>query len=102
MFFVTAHVLTEECEGETPMIPSDIMDYSISQSKKTDLSTTLQVMASPGQSIESIPGSDISTDPVVRCVQLNDSIQLLYGFERNSIFIVPRGTNYFPRRSRGK
>jgi hypothetical protein len=23
-------------------------------------------------------------------------IQLLYGFERNSIFIVPRGTNYFP------
>jgi hypothetical protein len=31
-----------------------------------------------------------------------DITQLLYGFERNSIFIVPRGTNYFPRRSRGK
>lgn len=64
-------MLTEECEGETPMIPSDIMDYSISQTKKTDLSTTLQVMASPGQTIESIPGSDSSTDPVVRWVIFN-------------------------------
>lgn len=62
----TAHVLTEECEGETPMIPSDIMDYSISQTKKTDLGTTLKVLASPSQSLESIPGSDHSTDPVVR------------------------------------
>lgn len=64
----TAHVLTEECEGETPMIPPDIMDYSISQTKKTDLSTTLKVLASPSQSVESIPGSDHSTDPVIRCV----------------------------------
>ena len=65
----TAHVLTEECEGETPMIPSDIMDYSISQTKKTDLGTTLKVLASPSQSLESIPGSDHSTDPVVRWAQ---------------------------------
>lgn len=69
-YVFTAHVLTEECEGETPMIPSDIMDYSISQTKKTDLSTTLKVLASPSQSVESIPGSDHSTDPVIRCVMV--------------------------------
>ncbi|XP_061176526.1 exportin-4-like [Saccostrea echinata] len=65
---ISTHVLTEECEGETPMIPSDIMEYSICQTKKTDLSTTMKVLASPGQSIESIPGSDISTDPVIRLI----------------------------------
>lgn len=68
LVLITTHVLTEECEGETPMIPPDIMDYSISQTKKTDLSTTLKVLASPSQSIESIPGSDHSTDPVIRLI----------------------------------
>lgn len=65
MFF-SAHVLTEEAEGETPMIPSDIMEYSIGQAATVDINTTLKVLASPGERVDAIPGGIQSTDPVVR------------------------------------
>ena len=65
-FLFIAHVLTEESEGETPMIPSDIMDYSIKQSSDIDLNTTLKVLASPSSSIDSIPGASTHSDNVIR------------------------------------
>ncbi|OWF40176.1 Exportin-4 [Mizuhopecten yessoensis] len=68
ILLVTTYVLTEESEGETPMIPSDIMEYSISQSKTVDIPTTLKVLASPGERADSIPRADLNTDSVVRLV----------------------------------
>ncbi|XP_069125670.1 exportin-4-like isoform X1 [Argopecten irradians] len=68
IILVTTYVLTEDSEGETPMIPSDIMEYSISQSKTVDIPTTLKVLASPGERADSIPGADQSTDFVVRLI----------------------------------
>ena len=56
----------EECEGETPMIPSSIMEYTISQSPHINIDTTLKVLASPGNDVQAIPGSDTGTDNVVR------------------------------------
>ncbi|ESO89303.1 hypothetical protein LOTGIDRAFT_106479, partial [Lottia gigantea] len=67
LVLVAAHVLTEEAEGETPMIPSNIMQYSITTSQTIDLHTTLKVLASPGERVEDIPGSQ-STDNVVRLI----------------------------------
>ena len=62
----SATVLTDEAEGETPMIPADIMEYSISQVQNVDIDTTLKVLASPGNRLCDIPDSDQVTDPVVR------------------------------------
>ncbi|KAK6169678.1 hypothetical protein SNE40_020678 [Patella caerulea] len=67
LILVAAHVLTEEAEGETPMIPADIMAYSISNSKNVDIQTTLKVLSSPGERVDDIPGSQ-TTDGVVRLI----------------------------------
>ena len=56
----------DEAEGETPMIPAAIMQYSISQAKSTDIQTTLGVLASPSKGPQTLPGTDQSADPVVR------------------------------------
>ncbi len=61
-----ANVLTDDAEGETPMIPSTVMQYSTKQAKHTDLQITLNVLSSPGSDMGSIAGSDTSTDTVVR------------------------------------
>ena len=55
-----------ECEGETPMIPSSIMEFSIKQSSNIDLNTTLKVLASPSNSIDTIPGASTHSDNVIR------------------------------------
>ncbi|XP_041355105.1 exportin-4-like [Gigantopelta aegis] len=68
LILAAAHVLTEESEGETPMIPSEIMEYSISQSTNINIHTTLKVLASPGEWMSSIPGSEQCTDNVVRLI----------------------------------
>ncbi|KAK3098488.1 hypothetical protein FSP39_019964 [Pinctada imbricata] len=65
---VATNVLSEEAEGETPMIPPEIMEYSISQTKSVDLHTTLKVMASPGQTVDSIPEGNLKTDYVIRLI----------------------------------
>ena len=69
-------MLTDDAEGETPMIPSPIMQYSTEQAKTTDLQITLKVLASPGNEIHAIPGSDNNTDTVVRLVFFNIAIPL--------------------------
>ncbi|KAJ8315064.1 hypothetical protein KUTeg_007214 [Tegillarca granosa] len=65
---VAAHVLTEEAEGETPMIPTDIMQFSMGQASTVDINTTLKVLASPGERVDAIPGGIQGTDPVVRLI----------------------------------
>ncbi len=66
MFVSPANLLTEEAEGETPMIPTQVMDYSMEQAQKVNVETTLKVLASPGSEASAIQGSENSTDPVVR------------------------------------
>ncbi|KAK4871455.1 hypothetical protein RN001_016446 [Aquatica leii] len=48
IILIAGHVLCMDCEGETPMIPSEIMQYSIQQCNKMEcnLETTLKVLAS--------------------------------------------------------
>jgi hypothetical protein len=62
----SGHLLTEESEGETPMIPGEVMQYSIKQSTEIDLNTTLKVLASPSDSIDTIPGASTHSDFVIR------------------------------------
>ena len=69
-------MLTDDAEGETPMIPSPIMQYSTDLAKTTDLQTTLKVLASPGNDIHAIPDSDNNTDTVVRSVKGFISLRL--------------------------
>lgn len=61
-----AHLLTDVAEGETPMIPAPIMQYSISLAHVMDVETTLKVLGSPGYEAHTIPGSERGADPVVR------------------------------------
>ncbi|XP_052239002.1 exportin-4-like isoform X2 [Dreissena polymorpha] len=68
LVLVTAHVLTEEAQGETPMIPGEIMRYSIQQSTEIDLNTTLKVLASPTNNIDTIPGASTHTDHAIRLI----------------------------------
>ena len=50
------------------MIPPDIMEYTISTSKDVNIETTLKVLASPNEKVESIPGGEQHSDSVVRYV----------------------------------
>ena len=61
-----AYLLTDIAEGETPMIPAPMMQYSMSLAHVMDVETTLKVLASPSQEARTIPGSDRGADPVVR------------------------------------
>ena len=65
---MTGSVLTDASEGETPMVPSEIMQYSIDSCKKTDIQTSLKVLSSPSNEFHTIPGADTKTDPVVRYI----------------------------------
>ncbi|KAG8318071.1 Exportin-4 [Homalodisca vitripennis] len=59
-----------DSEGETALIPSEIMHYSIHQSNsnKVDINTTLALLASPSRNLADIPGADQAADHVVRLV----------------------------------
>jgi hypothetical protein len=61
------NTLTENAEGETPLIPEAVMRYSINESHSVDVSTTLAVLAaSPTSQPAEVPGGDQHTDYVVR------------------------------------
>ncbi|KAK2170788.1 hypothetical protein NP493_1142g00027 [Ridgeia piscesae] len=68
LLLVSAHLLTDDARGETPMIPAPIMQYSISLAHVMDVETTLKVLGSPGYEAHTIPGSDRGADPVVRLI----------------------------------
>ncbi|XP_029458385.1 exportin-4 isoform X6 [Rhinatrema bivittatum] len=65
LILVTGYLLADDTQGETPLIPSEIMEYSISHSTEVDINTTLQILGSPGEKASSIPGCN-RTDSVIR------------------------------------
>uniref|UniRef100_A0AAV2JYF6 Exportin-4 n=2 Tax=Knipowitschia caucasica TaxID=637954 RepID=A0AAV2JYF6_KNICA len=65
LLLVSGYVLTDDPQGETPLIPSEVMEFSIKHSTEVDMNTTLQVLGSPGEKASSIPGFH-RTDCVVR------------------------------------
>jgi len=62
---LTGYLLADDPQGETPMIPSEVMEYSIKHSTEVDINTTLQLLGSPGEKATSIPGCN-RTDSVIR------------------------------------
>ncbi|XP_070568372.1 exportin-4-like isoform X2 [Ptychodera flava] len=68
LVLISGYVLADEAQGETPLIPSDIMEYSISESQNVNIDTTLRVLGSPGEKVASIPGSEETSDRVVRLI----------------------------------
>ncbi|MGH0135916.1 UNVERIFIED_CONTAM: hypothetical protein FKN15_061911 [Acipenser sinensis] len=67
LILVTGCLLADETQGETPLIPPEIMEYSIKHSTEVDINTTLQVLGSPGEKTSSIPGCN-RTDSAIRQV----------------------------------
>lgn len=59
------YLLADETQGETPLIPSEVMEFSIKHSTEVDINTTLQILGSPGEKASSIPGCN-RTDSVIR------------------------------------
>lgn len=70
LLLISGHMICMDSEGETALIPSEIMHYSIQQNtnNRTDLNVTLKLLASPGETIGEIPGAEQSADHVVRLV----------------------------------
>ncbi|XP_053312418.1 exportin-4 [Spea bombifrons] len=67
LILVTGYLLADDTQGETPLIPPEVMEYSIKQSTEVDINTTLQILGSPGEKASSIPGCN-RTDSVIRLV----------------------------------
>ncbi|XP_061782080.1 exportin-4 isoform X1 [Nerophis lumbriciformis] len=65
LILVSGYLLADDPQGETPMIPSEVMEFSIKHSTEVDLNTTLQILGSPGEKASSIPGFN-RTDSVIR------------------------------------
>ncbi|KAH0517800.1 Exportin-4 [Microtus ochrogaster] len=65
LILVTGYLLADDTQGETPLIPPEIMEYSIKHSSEVDINTTLQILGSPGEKASSIPGYS-RTDSVIR------------------------------------
>ena len=59
------YLLADDPQGETPLIPSEVMEFSIKHSTEVDINTTLQILGSPGEKASSIPGFN-RTDSVIR------------------------------------
>uniref|UniRef100_A0A8C4RR29 Exportin-4 n=2 Tax=Erpetoichthys calabaricus TaxID=27687 RepID=A0A8C4RR29_ERPCA len=65
LILVTGYLLADDTQGETPLIPPEIMEYSIQHSTEVDINTTLQILGSPGEKASSIPGCN-RTDSAIR------------------------------------
>ncbi|ELU09303.1 hypothetical protein CAPTEDRAFT_151878 [Capitella teleta] len=80
LLLVAGHVMMDEAEGETPMIPSSIMQYSIEQSKGRDCQSTLAFLATAINDPASVSADQV--DPVVR---LTSSVFRLCAIESSAI-----------------
>ncbi|GCB70376.1 hypothetical protein scyTo_0008560 [Scyliorhinus torazame] len=65
LFMLQGYLLADDTQGETPLIPPEIMEYSIKNATEVDINTTLQILGSPGEKASSIPGYN-RTDSVIR------------------------------------
>uniref|UniRef100_A0A3P8VNP3 Exportin-4 n=1 Tax=Cynoglossus semilaevis TaxID=244447 RepID=A0A3P8VNP3_CYNSE len=61
LILVSGYLLADDAQGETPIIPSEVMEFSI----KVDINTARQILGSPGEKASSIPGFN-HTDSVIR------------------------------------
>lgn len=61
----SGYLLADDPQSETPLIPSEVMEFSIKHSTEVDINTTLQILGSPGEKASSIPGCN-RTDSVIR------------------------------------
>lgn len=68
LLLIAGHVVAMECTGEQPMIPSEIMQYSVEQLSNgtVDITTSLKVLAAPSQCITQTPQADTNCDPLIR------------------------------------
>jgi len=64
---IAGNVLSLDVDGETALIPAEVMQHSIGQAGSVDVSKSLEVLASPGQPASEIPGHE-SSDHVLRMV----------------------------------
>ena len=64
---IAGNILSLDVDGETALIPSEVMQHSIKQAGCIDVSKSLEVLASPGKPASDIPGHETS-DHVLRLV----------------------------------
>ncbi|XP_068202365.1 LOW QUALITY PROTEIN: exportin-4-like [Palaemon carinicauda] len=65
LLLIAGHVTTMDNEGETALIPAEMVTYSISAVPNVDLEATLRLLAAPAQMPADIPNSS-SSDPLIR------------------------------------
>ncbi|XP_014203920.1 exportin-4-like [Copidosoma floridanum] len=70
LVLITGHVLCMESDGEVPLIPSEIMLYSMEQARQghMDLNVTLELLASPQKDVTEVNGAEQSADHVIRLI----------------------------------
>ncbi|KAL1394790.1 hypothetical protein pipiens_011705 [Culex pipiens pipiens] len=70
ILLVTGHVLALEADGESAMIPGEILQMCSQQiaSNVTDVNNSLKLLASPNQDIQEIPNAEMNADPVIRLI----------------------------------
>ncbi|XP_058826827.1 exportin-4-like [Topomyia yanbarensis] len=70
ILLVTGHVLALEADGESAMIPGEILQLCTQQIANgvTDVTNSLKLLASPSQDIQEIPNAVINADPVIRLI----------------------------------
>lgn len=79
------YLLADDPQGETPLIPSEVMEFSIKHSTEVDINTTLQILGSPGEKASSIPGCN-RTDSVIRYRFLIELLCLLRHEKKSALF----------------
>ena len=52
--FISGNVLSHDTDGETALIPAEVMRYSLEKSTEVNIETSLRVLASPGEPNSSI------------------------------------------------
>ncbi|XP_055531872.1 exportin-4-like [Wyeomyia smithii] len=70
ILLVTGHVLALEADGESAMIPGEILQLCTQNISNgvTDIQNSLKLLASPSQDIKEIPNAEINADPVIRLI----------------------------------
>lgn len=66
-------------EGETALIPSEMVTYSMSAAPTINLEATLRLLATPAQMPAEVPNS-AAADPLIRYVS---ALSFGYGFQSN-------------------
>ena len=56
LLLISGNVLTLDTDGETSLIPPEIMRYSLGKAADVNVEATLRNLASPGEPSSSIPG----------------------------------------------